>query len=285
MIYLGAANLATAISPAPLPGAADRSLASARPGRCAALDGAGHPHLLCLFRASVVSLVLRLALPCGPLGRRHHGAGRLGGAAASPARRGIVGGVIFAGVDGIAASGTLVPLLLQLGCAKAGGLGALSATADADQLGELAEERQRGQNCAAASRTSQPSVARRPGAARRIRPQCLRSCRTWSSSSISWRAVSAKGCRSASHYWVFMASARSSAAGRGHLRRRSLASGGAAWPSWSGDHGPAPAISTSFRFADRIERGHQRYARHRAAGAPDAFMNCCHCGADAQRAA
>ena len=47
----------------------------------------------------------------------------------SPARRGIVGGVIFAGVGlGIAASGTLVPILLQLGLRESWyGLGALSA--------------------------------------------------------------------------------------------------------------------------------------------------------------
>jgi predicted MFS family arabinose efflux permease len=47
----------------------------------------------------------------------------------SPAKRGIVGGVIFAGVGlGIAASGTLVPLLLQLGLRESWyGLGAFSA--------------------------------------------------------------------------------------------------------------------------------------------------------------
>jgi predicted MFS family arabinose efflux permease len=47
----------------------------------------------------------------------------------SPARRGIVGGVIFAGVGlGVAASGTLVPLLLQQGLQQSWyGLGALSA--------------------------------------------------------------------------------------------------------------------------------------------------------------
>ncbi|SDN34588.1 YbfB/YjiJ family MFS transporter [Afipia sp. GAS231] len=46
----------------------------------------------------------------------------------SPARRGIVGGVIFAGVGlGVAASGTLVPLLLQQGLQQAWiGLGVLS---------------------------------------------------------------------------------------------------------------------------------------------------------------
>lgn len=47
----------------------------------------------------------------------------------SPAKRGIVSGVIFSGVGlGIAASGTLVPLLLQLGLRESWyGLGALSA--------------------------------------------------------------------------------------------------------------------------------------------------------------
>ena len=47
----------------------------------------------------------------------------------SPAKRGIVGGVIFAGVGlGVAASGTLVPLLLQQGLRESWyGLGALSA--------------------------------------------------------------------------------------------------------------------------------------------------------------
>lgn len=47
----------------------------------------------------------------------------------SPVRRGIVGGVIFAGVGlGVAASGTLVPLLLQHGLRQSWyGLGALSA--------------------------------------------------------------------------------------------------------------------------------------------------------------
>ena len=47
----------------------------------------------------------------------------------SPARRGIVGGVIFAGVGlGVAASGTLVPLLLQQGLQQSWyGLGTLSA--------------------------------------------------------------------------------------------------------------------------------------------------------------
>ena len=47
----------------------------------------------------------------------------------SPARRGIVGGVIFAGVGlGVAASGTLVPFLLQHGLQQSWyGLGALSA--------------------------------------------------------------------------------------------------------------------------------------------------------------
>ncbi|MDN4983740.1 MFS transporter [Bradyrhizobium arachidis] len=47
----------------------------------------------------------------------------------SPARRGIVGGVIFAGVGlGVAASGTLVPLLLQQGLQQSWyGLGSLSA--------------------------------------------------------------------------------------------------------------------------------------------------------------
>ena len=46
----------------------------------------------------------------------------------SPARRGIVGGVIFAGVGlGVAASGTLVPLLLQQGLRESWyGLGVLS---------------------------------------------------------------------------------------------------------------------------------------------------------------
>ena len=47
----------------------------------------------------------------------------------SPARRGIIGGVIFAGVGlGVAASGTLVPLLLQQGLQQSWyGLGVLSA--------------------------------------------------------------------------------------------------------------------------------------------------------------
>jgi predicted MFS family arabinose efflux permease len=47
----------------------------------------------------------------------------------SPSKRGIVGGVIFAGVGlGVAASGTLVPLLLQQGLRQSWyGLGALSA--------------------------------------------------------------------------------------------------------------------------------------------------------------
>jgi predicted MFS family arabinose efflux permease len=47
----------------------------------------------------------------------------------SPARRGIVGGVVFAGVGlGVAASGTLVPLLLQQGLQQSWyGLGVLSA--------------------------------------------------------------------------------------------------------------------------------------------------------------
>lgn len=47
----------------------------------------------------------------------------------SPARRGIIGGVIFAGVGlGVAASGTLVPLLLQQGLRQSWyGLGVLSA--------------------------------------------------------------------------------------------------------------------------------------------------------------
>src|SRR4029078_7677066 len=48
----------------------------------------------------------------------------------APGKRGVVGGVIFAGVGlGVAASGTLVPLLLQQGLAQSWyGLGALSAT-------------------------------------------------------------------------------------------------------------------------------------------------------------
>lgn len=47
----------------------------------------------------------------------------------APSKRGLIGGVIFAGVGlGVAASGTLVPLLLQLGVTQAWyGLGALSA--------------------------------------------------------------------------------------------------------------------------------------------------------------
>ena len=47
----------------------------------------------------------------------------------APGKRGLVGGVIFAGVGlGIAASGTLVPLLLQQGLKQSWyGLGLLSA--------------------------------------------------------------------------------------------------------------------------------------------------------------
>ena len=83
----------------------------------------------------------------------------------SPAKRGIVGGVIFAGVGlGIAASGTLVPLLLQQGLRESWyGLGALSAPADADQLDELAEGRQRQRNracCCASSHLT--AVSHRP---------------------------------------------------------------------------------------------------------------------------
>ena len=86
VIYLGAANL-TALSPAPA-GAVDRG-AYRRDLVAARHDGAGHPHRFCLFRAGVFSLVLRLALPRGPLGRCHHGAGRLGGAAAYLRRPGV----------------------------------------------------------------------------------------------------------------------------------------------------------------------------------------------------
>ena len=50
----------------------------------------------------------------------------------APGKRGVVGGVIFAGVGlGIAASGTLVPLLLQQGLKQSWyGLGILSALLD-----------------------------------------------------------------------------------------------------------------------------------------------------------
>ena len=87
----------------------------------------------------------------------------------APARRGFVGGVIFAGVGlGIAASGTLVPLLLQQGLRESWyGLGALSALLTLIELDGLAEGRQRQRNRAGgASRTSRPQSARRPRAAR-----------------------------------------------------------------------------------------------------------------------
>ena len=64
----------------------------------------------------------------GLTGRNHHGAGGLRHSAArSAAGRGIVGGVIFAGVGlGVAASGTLVPLFFNRACSRAGMVSACS---------------------------------------------------------------------------------------------------------------------------------------------------------------
>ena len=80
-------------------------------------DGARHALVLCLFRPGVVLWFFVWRFLAGLAG------GVIMVLAASmvlphtsPAKRGIVGGVIFAGVGlGIAASGTLVPLLLQQG--------------------------------------------------------------------------------------------------------------------------------------------------------------------------
>ena len=61
-----------------------------------------------------------------------------------PSRRGLAGGVIFMGVGvGIAASGTLVPLLLQQGLGKPGRAWGACAVVDRRCLARLAEGRTR----------------------------------------------------------------------------------------------------------------------------------------------
>ncbi len=95
----------------------------------------------------------------------------------SPARRGIVGGVIFAGVGlGIAASGTLVPLLLQLGLRESWyGLGALCALLTLISWTNWPKEHSASKTAPAAHRAPHSRQSHAvPGPARRIRPQCLR---------------------------------------------------------------------------------------------------------------
>ena len=120
VVYLGAANLAGYLA-----GALLARRAAGRFGAVASLRAMMVLATLAFFASSApVSFLwyLRLALPGGPQRRDHHGAGRLVVLPhASRSRRGIVGGVIFAGVGlGVAISGTLVPLLLRQGLRRAG---------------------------------------------------------------------------------------------------------------------------------------------------------------------
>ena len=127
-VYLGAANLAGYLA-----GALIARQLGARAGAVRTLRGAMVLACLCCFACSVpVSFHWFFAW--------RFLAGMTGGvimvlaastilAHTAPGKRGVVGGVIFAGVGlGVAASGTLVPLLLQQGLAQSWyGLGFLSA--------------------------------------------------------------------------------------------------------------------------------------------------------------
>ncbi len=120
-------------------------------------------------------------------------------------RRGAASGAIFAGVGlGIAASGTLVPLLLRQGLTEAWcGLGALSlvltivawAGWPAGAPAPQAAPGVHGQH-----HRPTPSIARplRGICAQRGRP----SCRICSSSSISWPVALGRGLDSGAQYWV-----------------------------------------------------------------------------------
>ena len=205
-VYLGAANLAGYLAGALLA----RSMAA----RAAAVtilrsdDGAGHRGLLRLRLPAVVLVVLRLALRLGPGGRRLM-------ALAAPtvlphvpaSRRGLAGGAIFTGVGlGIAASGTLVPLLLRLGPRRdlvrarrarrspsprwRGAAGRPPSPAPPAAPHARIERERQGQR--AGARPSTPSTRSMPSA----------SCRTWSSSSISSRGASGTGSTPGTRYWV-----------------------------------------------------------------------------------
>ena len=113
---------------------------------------------------------------------------------ASAARRGIVGGVIFAGVGlGVAASGTLVPLLLQQGLQQSWyGLGVLSAVLTLVSWWNWPAEA-KSRYRAFASREVRSCLARRSRACwSSMASTRWRWCRTWSSSSTSSRAASAR---------------------------------------------------------------------------------------------
>ena len=169
--------------------------------------------------------------------------------------------MIFAGVGlGIAASGTLVPLLLQLGLRESWyGLGALSALLTLISWTNWPKERQREQDRACgASRTSQPSVTRRPGPARRIRPQCLRAGAAHGLRRRFRGAGLGQGIAAGSRYWVL------------------YGLGAIVGPLITGHLSDRPALTSVARglpdrqagFADRLERcGRRLHARHRAAGA------------------
>ncbi len=128
VVYLGAANLAGYLA-----GALLARPAAARIGAVPALRAMMLLATLCCFTSSVPVSFLWFFV-------WRFLAGLTGGIImvlaatvilphTSPNKRGIVGGVIFAGVGlGVAASGTLVPLLLQQGLQQAWiGLGVLSA--------------------------------------------------------------------------------------------------------------------------------------------------------------
>jgi MFS family permease len=195
----------------------------------------------------------------------------------SPARRGIVGGVIFAGVGlGIAASGTLVPLLLQLGLRESWyGLGALSALLTLISWTNWPKEDSASKTAPAAHRAPH---SRQSHAVRALLIEYgLNACALVPHMVFVVDFVArglGQGILVASHYWVFYGLG----AIVGPLVTGILPTAGfdrrCACPSWPRRSSAPPAISTSpaSLIVSSVVIG--AHARHRAAGA-HAFMNCC----------
>ena len=114
-----------------------------------------------------------------------------------PARRGLAGGVIFTGVGlGIAASGTVVPLLLRSGLVQTWcGLGVIAAALTGIAWNGWPREQARGDARATPTTRAPMRAGLTPhGAVRRVRAERVRaSCRTWSSWSTSSPVASAAG--------------------------------------------------------------------------------------------
>ena len=137
VVALGAANFAGYLAGAFAGPAHGRSIDQPQ---CVAADDADRDAGVFRLRLSAVGdLVLRLAVPVGPIRRRDHGAWWQ--TTILPhiplAKRGFVGGMIFLGLGlGIAASGTLIPELLAIrALGNLDGAGHPVAGADGDQSG------------------------------------------------------------------------------------------------------------------------------------------------------